>query len=85
MMNQNRLNAVLARQKKGLVIDALVAAALVIAIGIAVVALWVGVPKLAPAYDSNAPVMQPRTPAAATAAMLEQTQDEACRAVQPSC
>jgi hypothetical protein len=74
---------VLARQKRGLVIDAIAAAALVIAIGVAVVALWIGLPKLAPAYDGQAPVIESHTPTAATAAMLEQS-EEACR-VQPSC
>jgi hypothetical protein len=83
MTNQTRLNAVLERQKKGLVIDSLLAAALVVAIGVAVIALWLGLPSFAPAYASE-PQVTSATPTAATATMLEQSEDE-CNVVQQAC
>jgi len=83
MLNQNRLNAVLARQKKGLVIDALVIAALVVAVGLAAVGLGLRLPSLAPAYGAE-PATGSATPAAATATMIEET-DGVCGDVTPSC
>ena len=65
-------------------IDSLLAAALVVAIGVAVVALWLGLPSFAPAYASEPQVTSAATPAAATATMLEQSEDE-CNVVQQTC
>jgi hypothetical protein len=93
MTTQTRLNAVLQRQKRGLMIDSLLAAALVIAIGVAVIALWLGLPSFAPAYATQPEAAPTASPAAATATMLEQAetatttprQRPECDVVQTSC
>ena len=82
MLNPTRLDAVLARQKKALLLDTLVIITIALAVGLAAVGLWMRLPSLASAYEKQ-PVIEEITPTTMTATMLDRQDD--CVAVQFSC
>lgn len=83
MSSTTRLDDVLARQKKGLLLDTLAIITIAIVVALAAVGLWMRLPSLASAYPEKQPVIEEITPATMTATMLDH--EEACGAVELSC